>query len=161
MNSGNGYLAPYISLLIFGLGGLAFILLSLFASKLIRPKRTNPEKASSYESGEAALGNSWPQINSRFYVLALVFLLFEVEIIVLFLWVPAFTDSAMMTQTDGWWGWVSLIEILIFVFILALGLAYAWVNGHLDWLKSIPKKSTFQSVVPKKIYQEFNERYRK
>ena len=70
------YLSPYFDLLIFGLGGLGFVLLSLFVSKLIRPKRPNAEKNSSYESGEDAIGNSWPQINSRFYVLALIFLLF-------------------------------------------------------------------------------------
>ncbi len=148
-------------ILIFGLGGLGFVLLSLLVSKLIRPKRPNPEKNSSYESGEAAIGNSWPQINSRFYVLALIFLLFEVEIMVMFLWAPVFTDKSMMELTDGTWGWFSLIEILVFVIILAVGLAYAWANGHLDWLKSSPQKSKFRSVVPRKFYDEVNERYSK
>src|SRR5690349_8030038 len=147
MNQGSAtYLTPYFDILIFGLGGLGFILLSLLVSKLIRPKRPNPEKNSSYESGESAIGNSWPQINSRFYVLALIFLLFEVEIVVMFLWVPVFTDKDMMDQTNGLWGWFSLIEILVFVVILAIGLAYAWVNGHLDWLKSEPQKSDFKPV---------------
>ncbi len=155
------YLTPYLDILIFGLSGLGFVLLSLFISKLIRPRRPNPEKNSSYESGESAVGPSWPQLNPRFYVLALIFLLFEVEIIVMFLWVPVFTDESMMQQTNGAWGWVSLIEILIFVVILAVGLAYAWVNGHLDWLKSEPLKSNFKGVVPRKFYDEVNERYHK
>lgn len=159
--SGATYLTPYFDLLIFGLGGVGFVLLSLFVSKLIRPKRPNAQKNSSYESGEAAIGNSWPQINSRFYVLALIFLLFEVEIMVMFLWAPVFTDPAMMEQTNGAWGWYSLIGIFIFVIILAIGLAYAWVNGHLNWLKSLPQKTAFKAVVPKKLYEELNERYKK
>lgn len=154
-------LTPYFDILIFGLGGLGFVLISLLASKLLRPKRPNLEKNSSYESGEEAIGSAWPQINSRFYVLALIFLLFEVEILVMFLWAPIFTDSNSMTQTNGSWGWISLIEILIFVIILAIGLAYAWANGHLDWLKSLPQKTVFKSIVPKKYYEEVNERYRK
>jgi len=155
------YLAPYFDVLIFGLGGLGFVLLSLLASKLIRPKRPNIEKNSAYESGEDALGNAWPQLNPRFYVLALIFLLFEVEIMVMFLWAPVFTDKELLEQTGGTWGWLSLIEILIFVVILAIGLAYAWVNGHLNWLKSIPHKTVFKSVVPKKFYDDLNERYNK
>lgn len=155
------YLTPYFEILIFGFGGLGFVLLSLLVSKLIRPRRPSLEKNASYESGEAAMGNSWPQINSRFYVLALIFLLFEVEIMVMFLWAPVFTDKSMMEQTEGTWGWFSLIEILIFVIVLAVGLAYAWVNGHLDWLKSSPQKSDFKSVVPRKFYDEVNERFSK
>ena len=155
------YLSPFIDVLIFGAGGLGFVLISLLASKLIRPKRPNAEKNSSYESGEAAIGNSWPQLNTRFYVLALIFLLFEVEIMVMFLWAPVFTDEQMMEQTGGAWGWFSLVEILIFVIILAVGLAYAWANGHLDWLKSMPQKSNFKSVVPRKFYDEVNERFSK
>jgi NADH-quinone oxidoreductase subunit A len=154
-------LTPYLHIFIFGLGGLVFVLISLFASKLLRPKRPNAEKNSSYESGEEAVGSAWPQINSRFYVLALIFLLFEVEILVMFLWAPVFTDANNMEQTHGSWGWFSLIEILIFVIILAIGLAYAWANGHLDWLKSLPQKTFFKSVVPRKYYEEVNERYRK
>ena len=159
VDSAQPYLQSYLDLLIFGAGGLGFILISLLVSKLLRPKRPNVEKNSSYESGEDALGSSWPQLNTRFYVLALIFLLFEVEIIVMFLWVPVFTDKTLMTETGGSWGWFSLVEIFIFVVILAIGLAYAWVNGHLDWLKSEPKKSDFKSVVPRELYDKVNEKY--
>jgi len=155
----NSYLTPYSDILVFGLGGLAFILISLLVSRILRPKRPNPEKNSTYESGEEAMGQSWPQFNSRFYVLALVFILFEVEIMVMFLWVPVFTDKDMMNETGGTWGWITLIEILIFVIILAVGLAYAWANGHLDWLKSEQGKTSFKSVVPKQLYDKVNEKY--
>src|SRR5689334_9764352 len=107
MNDGaNPYLTPYVDILVFGLGGLLFILITLFVSKLLRPNRPNPEKNATYESGEAAVGQAWPQLNSRFYVLALIFLLFEVEIMVMFLWVPVFTDKEMMDASGGSWGWM-------------------------------------------------------
>jgi NADH-quinone oxidoreductase subunit A len=67
----------------------------------------------------------------------------------------------MMAASGGNWGWLSLIEILIFVIILVVGLAYAWVNGHLDWLKSEPNKTSFKSVVPKELYEKLNEKYGK
>jgi NADH-quinone oxidoreductase subunit A len=160
-NATSPHLEPFVAILIFAAGGLGFVLISLLVSKIIRPRRPNPEKNSSYESGEAAIGQSWPQLNPRFYVLALIFLLFEVEIIVVFLWAPVFTDEAMMANTQGLWGWFSLVEIFVFVVILAIGLAYAWVNGHLDWLKSMPQKSTFKSTVPREFYDAVNERYAK
>lgn len=158
---GQLYYQSYLDILIFGVGGLGFILISLLVSKLLRPNRPNPEKNTSYESGEDALGSSWPQLNSRFYVLALIFLLFEIEIIVMFLWVPVFTDKTLMSETAGRWGWFSLVEIFIFVAVLGVGLAYAWVNGHLDWLKSEPKKSDFKPFVPRELYDKVNEKYGK
>ena len=161
MDSAQPYLKSYLDILIFGVGGLGFILITLLVSKLLRPKRPNPQKNASYESGEDALGNSWPQLNPRFYVLALIFLLFEIEIIVMFLWVPVFTDKTLMAETGGNWGLFTLIEIFLFVVILAVGLAYAWSNGHLDWLKSEPRKTEFKSVVPKELYDKVNQKYGK
>lgn len=157
----NSYLSPFIDIAVFGAGGLLFILITLLVSRLLRPKKPNPEKNAAYESGEIAIGNSWPQLNSRFYVLALIFLLFEVEILVMFLWIPVFTNKQMIAESGGSWSWLSLIEILIFVVILGVGLAYAWVNGHLDWLKSEPNKTSFKSVVPKELYKKVNEKYGK
>lgn len=160
MDPSQSYLQSYLDILTFGVGGLGFIVITLLVSKLLRPKRPNPEKNASYESGEDALGSAWPQLNPRFYVLALIFLLFEIEIIIMFLWVPVFTDKTMMAETSGSWGWFSLFEILIFVVILVVGLAYAWANGHLDWLKSEPKKSDFKSVVPRELYDKVNDKWK-
>lgn len=155
------YFKPYFEILVFGAGGLGFILVTLFVSKLLRPNRPNREKNTSYESGEDTLGASWPQLNPRFYVLALIFLLFEIEIIIMFLWAPIFTDKQFMAETNGAWGWFSLLEVFLFVLILVMGLAYAWGNGHLDWLRSEPKKSDFKSVVPRELYDGINKKYGK
>lgn len=155
------YYAPFFDVLVFAGVGLVFIVATLLVSKILRPARPNVEKNASYESGEEALGSSWPSLNPKFYVLALVFILFEVEIIVMFLWAPVFMDARLMAETNNQWAWATLVEIFIFVLILAVGLAYAWRNGHLDWVTPTPPKSSFKSVVPKALYDKVNERYGK
>ena len=146
--------------LLFIIGGLVFVTLALLVSRSIRPNRPNSEKLTSYESGEEPLGSPWIQYNIRFYVIALIFILFEVEIVFLFPWATIFSDKELIGKTDGQWGWYSMIEMLIFVGLLALGLAYAWRNGHLDWIKSKPEVKDFKSPVPKGFYDKINERYK-
>jgi len=145
--------------ILFIIGGLTFVSLALLVSKLIRPSRPNAEKLTSYESGEEPIGSPWIQYNVRFYVIALIFILFEVEVVFLFPWATIFSDKELISKTGGWWGWVSMTEMMIFVGLLALGLAYAWRNGHLDWIKSKQEISDFKSPVPKELYKKINERY--
>ena len=139
--------------LLFIIGGLLFVSSALLISRLIRPSRPNPEKLASYESGEEPVGSPWIQFNVRFYVIALIFILFEVEVVFLFPWATIFSNKEL--------GWYAFVEMIIFIGLLALGLAYAWRNGHLDWIKSKPQIGEFKSPVPKEIYKEINERYRK
>ncbi|HAC25264.1 MAG TPA: NADH-quinone oxidoreductase subunit A, partial [Cytophagales bacterium] len=80
--------------LMFLLGGLLFVGAALFVSRLIRPNRPGEQKLSSYESGEQAQGSAWVQFNVRYYIIALIFLLFEVEIVFLFPWITTFTDQS-------------------------------------------------------------------
>jgi NADH-quinone oxidoreductase subunit A len=145
--------------LLFIIGGLAFVSLALLVSRLIRPSRPNAEKLTSYESGEEPIGSPWIQFNIRFYVIALVFILFEVEVVFLFPWATIFSDKELISKTNGSWGWFAMAEMMIFVGLLALGLAYAWKNGHLDWIKSKQELSDFKSPVPKELYKKINERY--
>src|SRR5690349_20035988 len=133
------YLSAFGEVLLFIVAGILFIVTTLFVSKLIRPNRPNPEKHTTYESGEEAITSAWTQFNIRFYIVALIFLLFEVEIVFLFPWSTVFADKKLIQETDGAWGWFSLIEMAIFMAILAFGLTYAWVNGYLDWIKPDPK----------------------
>jgi NADH-quinone oxidoreductase subunit A len=86
-------------------------------------------------------------------------LLFEVEIIFLFPWATVFAKKEYMEQTNGVWGWFAVIEAVIFIVVLALGLVYAWAKGHLDWIKSDPKSSTYTSPVPQEYYQKINQQY--
>lgn len=154
------YLSGWAHVLLFLGGGLVFVGITLFVSKLLRPDRPNPEKNATYESGESPVGSPWIQFNIRFYILALIFILFEAEIVFLFPWATVFADKNLMEQTDGRWGWIAMAEMVLFVVILALGLAYAWAKGYLDWIKPVQKLPDFQSPVPKKLYEQINERYK-
>ena len=155
------YLSAFGEILLYIIAGILFILVTLLVSKLIRPDRPNPEKLSTYESGEETVSSAWNQFNVRFYVVALIFLLFEVEIVFLFPWSTIFANDKLIEQTNGTWGWFAMIEMLIFIVVLALGLAYAWVNGYLDWVKPKPTPTKFDSGVPKKLYTDINEKYKK
>ncbi|MEJ0030263.1 MAG: NADH-quinone oxidoreductase subunit A [Bacteroidota bacterium] len=153
-------MSAWAEVLLFIIGGLLFVSLALLVSKIIRPNRPNSEKLTSYESGEEPIGSPWIQYNVRFYVIALIFILFEVEIVFLFPWATIFSDKELISKTNGSWGWFAMAEMMIFVGLLALGLAYAWKNGHLDWIKSKPEVNDFKSPVPRNLYDKINERYR-
>lgn len=137
--------------LLFIIGGLLFVSGALLVSRIIRPSRPNAEKLATYESGEEPTGSPWIQFNVRFYVIALIFILFEVEIVFLFPWATIFSNKEF--------GWYPFVEMLIFVGLLALGLAYAWKNGHLDWIKSKQEVTNFKSPVPRELYKKINEQY--
>lgn len=145
--------------LLFIIGGALFSLVMLFVSGRIRPSRPNAEKLTTYESGEDPIGAAWTQFNIRFYIVALIFLLFEVEIVFLFPWATVFAQKELITETNGAWGWFALLEMLVFILVLALGLAYAWVNGHLDWAKPEPRPTEVSSPVPPVLYEKLNEKY--
>lgn len=146
-------------ILLFLVGGVVFVLITLLVSRILRPNHPNAEKLTTYESGEEPIGSAWTQFNVRFYVIALIFLLFEVEIVFLFPWATIFADKQLISETNGTWGWFALVEMLIFIGILVLGLAYAWVNGYLEWVKPDPKTEDFKSPVPREFYEKLNERY--
>jgi NADH-quinone oxidoreductase subunit A len=161
MDQTHTHLSEFGEILLFIIGGVLFVLVTLLVSRLIRPDRPNPEKLASYESGEEPVSAPWTQFNMRFYIIALIFLLFEVEIIFLFPWSTVFADKELIKETDGLWGWFALIEMIAFIAVLALGLLYAWVNGYLDWIKPDPKPEIFESKVPRSLYDKINEQYKK
>ena len=133
----------------------------MLASKIIRPFRPNPEKLSSYECGEEPVGDAWGQFNIKFYIIALIFLVFEVEMIFLFPWATVFGKKEIIESSNGLWGWFAVVEIFIFVAILILGLVYAWKKGFLDWIQPKQRISDFKSPVPSHLYEELNQRYSK
>ena len=159
VNSQEIYLSDFGEVLLYIIGGALFIAVSLFVSCLLRPNRPNSQKLATYESGEDPITSAWAQFNVRFYLIALIFILFEVEVLFLFPWATVFAKKELLEQTGGRWGWFSVIEAVIFIGILALGLAYAWVNGHLDWVKPDPQPTELQSPVPRNLYEKVNEHY--
>lgn len=152
-------LTEFGEILLFIVGGLIFIGGGLVTAYLVRPHRPNIEKNTSYECGEDPTGTAWGQFNIRFYVIALIFILFEVEIVFLFPWATVFGSKELIDATDGLWGWFSIFEMMIFVGILVLGLAYAWAKGFLDWVKPPIEKPTFKSEVPERLYEALNKKY--
>jgi len=113
---------------IFFLVGAIFTAGGLFFAWLVRPSRPYPQKLSTYECGEEPIGSSWVRFNIRFYVVALIFLLFDVEIVFLFPWALVFQNLGMF----------AFVEMFIFLVILAVGYAYVWVKGDLEWDKPVP-----------------------
>jgi NADH-quinone oxidoreductase subunit A len=135
------------------------LLATFLLSKLLSPNKPNPEKLSSYECGEEPEGNSWIQFNPRFYVIALVFLLFDVEMAFIFPWATIFGQEALIAA-DPRWGWFTLIEMFIFVGILILGLVYVWKRGDLEWIRPQPNIPTVDTAIPLSVYTRINnEKY--
>ncbi|GAB4055827.1 NADH-quinone oxidoreductase subunit A [Spirosoma litoris] len=154
-------LSDFGILLLFIVGAFAFIAIVLFIARLLRPNKPNVEKNSTYESGEEPVGNANIQFNIRFYVVALVFVLFDVELVFLFPWATVFGQAQLIKETGGLWGWFALGEVTLFVIILSLGLAYVWVKGYLDWVKPQPKVPTVETKVPAELYRKVNEKYQR
>lgn len=154
------YLSGFGGALLFIIVGALFISVTMLVSRLLRPDRPNPEKLSTYESGEEPVGSAWVQFNFRFYIVALIFLLFEVEIVFLFPWTTVYADP-LLQQAVPQWSWVAMGEMIAFIGILALGLAYAWRNGFLTWDKPNPSPTVHRSTVPKSLYEALNKKYEK
>jgi NADH-quinone oxidoreductase subunit A len=159
VNTQETYISDFGQVILYIVGGALFIAISLLMARLIRPHRPNPQKLATYESGEEAISSAWTQFNIRFYLIALIFILFEVEVLFLFPWTTVFAKKELIEETGGRWGWFSVIEMVIFIGVLALGLAYAWVNGHLDWVKPDPSPTQVKSPVPPDLYAKINEQY--
>jgi len=115
---------PYLSILIFIVAGTAIVLFTFFLARLIRPSNPYREKNINYECAEEPVGTAWVQFNPRFYIFALIFVIFDVEVIFLFPWAVAF----------GQLGLFALVEMVLFIAILFFGLFYAWKKGALRWV---------------------------
>jgi len=136
--------------------GIFFVLFTFFLGWLVALKKPNPLKLSSYECGEEPTGNSWIQFNSRFYVVALIFLFFDVEMVFIFPWATIFSQETLLAA-DNRWGWISLIEMFIFIGILLIGLMYVWKKGDLNWIKPERILPVGPGKVPLSLYSKINE----
>jgi NADH-quinone oxidoreductase subunit A len=117
-------LVDYLPVLLFLVLGAVFVPLNLIIGSLIRPRINEPDKYAPYECGEESEGHLFNQFNPRFYVIALIFVIFEVELVFLFPW-------AIRLRELGWYGFVTGF---IFLVILLLSLVYEWGKGNLEWI---------------------------
>jgi NADH-quinone oxidoreductase subunit A len=120
----SGFLRDYLTVVWFG--GLALVLGSLLlgVAALIRPDKPNPSKLITYESGVDPVGIGWSQSQIRYYVFALLFVIFDVEAVFIFPW-------AASVERYGVFG---LVVMLVFIVLLLDGLLYAWKRGLLRWV---------------------------
>jgi NAD(P)H-quinone oxidoreductase subunit 3 len=117
-------LAKYESFWVFLLIASLIPILAISVSSLVAPATSkNPEKCTSYESGIEPMGESWIQFQIRYYMFALVFVVFDVETVFLYPWAMSFDDL----------GIIAFVEVLVFIIILIIGLIYAWRKGALEW----------------------------
>ena len=128
-------LFDFANILVFFFVGILFVFGMLTASSLLQRKRPSPLKLSTYECGSDVIGPAWIQFNIRFYVIALVFLIFDVEIAFIYPCAAVFLE-----WIRGGMGGLALAEIAAFLLILGFGLAYVWVKGDLEWLKELEER---------------------
>jgi NADH-quinone oxidoreductase subunit A len=124
----------YAKVLIFAFAGAGLVFLGMFMGGLLRPKRDRDAPGlEPYECGEEPIGSAWFRFDIRYYTVALVYIVFAVEIAFLFPWARVLT----IAFDDPTIGGVAFLEGLVFIAILALGLAYVWRKGDLNWVKEL------------------------
>ena len=123
------FLTGFASILVFLAVAIGFLGVNLLAWWVIRPSRFSEEKLTTYECGENPTGSAWIQFNIRFYVFALIFIIFDVEAIFLLPWAVVFRKLGVLAFAEGG----------VFLAILAVALAYVWSKGDLEWVRAEDK----------------------
>jgi len=119
------FLTAHAAILVFLVTVVVSLLFILVLWKVLRPERFSAEKLTTYECGEEPVGNAWIQFNIRFYVFALIFIVFDVEAVFLLPWAAVFRKMGPLAYVEG----------LVFIAILAVALAYVWRKGDLAWVR--------------------------
>lgn len=165
--------------LVFTVVAVGFLIGPLLLGRLVRPKLPTAEKDSVYECGEPTIGSSYIQFDLRFYVVALLFIVFDVEVAFFFPWATVFgsavqlsdprlpsevrteISATLLSQPDlpaasavtasqaSQLATFALIDILVFFAVLLVGFAYLWKRGDLDWVRAVTKESRKAAIHPK------------
>ena len=104
--------------------GFLFVIVTMVASNILAPRTRTKEKLQTYESGETPIGSAWVQYPLGFYIFALLFVAFDVDIVFIIAWAVIFKQLSFF----------GFFEILFFILVLALGLVYAWRKGVIRWI---------------------------
>ena len=137
-----------LSITIFVALGAIFVFVNLAMGAVARPKIPNPEKSAVYECGEPTIGTSWVQFDLRFYIVALVYLIFDVEVALFYPWAVAFGSAAGPGQDTFALRQTALVDMLFFFGVLLVGFAYLWRFGYLDWVRSAATTSVKAEYSP-------------
>jgi len=120
-------LLDYATVLVFIVLGAATVTIMLALTRLLAPRAPSAVKLSTYECGEVPYGASWVQFNISFYVVALIFIIFDVEVALLYPWAVVFQRLGLL----------AFVEAFVFIVILLAGLAYLWKEGDLEWVRTL------------------------
>ena len=117
------HVTDLVSIMVFFGIGVGFCLAMYAVVRVVAPRSDSSAKLEPYECGETVIGQPWVHINIRYYIFAMLFLIFDIETVFLFPWAIVFTKL----------GFFGLIEMIIFILVLLIGLAYPWKKGVLKW----------------------------
>ena len=123
---GNTNLELVLGMLLFALAGFGIVFAALLIGKIVRPTMPHPEKSTAYECGEPAIGDSWVQFDLRFYTVALVFIVFDVEVALLWPWAVVFKSMG----APAFWAF------FVFFMLIAVPFLYEWKSGYLNWVRA-------------------------
>ncbi|HEV7298081.1 MAG TPA: NADH-quinone oxidoreductase subunit A [Tepidisphaeraceae bacterium] len=130
-----------LSIVLFVVLGGVFVFANLTIGSLARPKLPNAQKLEAYECGEPSIGSNWVQFDLRFYIVALVYLVFAVEIALFYPWAVAWGDAVRIAKESGLPDafavrQVAIVDMLFFFGVILIGFAYLWRFGYLDWVRT-------------------------
>lgn len=135
------FLRDYLTVVWFAALALVLAGLLLGVAAVVRPRRPTAEKLIAYESGVDPVGEGWSQSQVRYYIFALLFVVFDVEAVFIFPWATRLDGDTELVDSSGNvfevlgpYGSYGLIKMLLFIFVLALGLVYAWRKKVLRWM---------------------------
>jgi len=151
INLAEGGVDLLIVLALFGLAGFLMVFGVLLLGRLLRPSRPNPIKSAAYECGEQPVGSGWVQFDLRFYVVALVFLVFDVEIALFYPWAVVFGGgSAPGASPQLLWEirWAAVWDMLFFFGVIVVGFLYLWRFGYLDWVRVVSGPAEWPPAPP-------------
>lgn len=137
-------LTEFGKIFVFILTAALFVVVAIYVARLLRPKRPTFEKLTTYECGENPEGSPWVKFNIRFYVVALIFLIFDVEVVLLIPWALVYKELGIVGYLIG----------AIFLILLGVGMAYEWKKGDLEWARPKIKEPTLEIIKSTEIKKE-------
>ena len=146
-SAGNSNVMLVLGMLLFCVAGGAIVFGALLIGSFVRPQVYHPEKGTTYECGEPAIGDSWVQFDLRFYTVALVFIVFDVEVALLWPWAVAFKELG----APGFWAF------FVFFLLIAVPFLYEWKSGYLNWVRSCVAHDEPDPVLPEPDASETEE----
>jgi NADH-quinone oxidoreductase subunit A len=117
------FMQGWLSILVMIALGAGFALASIVLSSLVGPRKPTPEKEAPYECGMPPVGDARERVSVKFYLVAMIFLLFDIEVAFLYPWVMALREL----------GWTGFVQVVLFMALLLAGYVYVWRKGALDW----------------------------